>query len=69
MPAAKQYVVLHDFSTRVNEKTGAEKTFKAGDDYDGPPERVEQLLAGVDFHGPLIAVKKAESPAAPTEGK
>lgn len=56
MPA-KQYVVLHDFHTVVDDETGKEKAFAPGDTYDGPEARIEVLLAGVDFHGPLIAAK------------
>lgn len=54
MPA-KQYGCLEDFHTRVDDKTGAEKFFEAGQDYDGPPERIDVLLTG--FARPLIAAK------------
>lgn len=57
MPAAKQYVVLHAFAVRVDEETGAERRFASGDTYDGPAALLPALLAGMDFHGPLIAEK------------
>lgn len=57
MPAAKSYVVLHEFTTRVNDDTGEEKTFARGDTFDGPSERHEVLLDPQSFpdHGPMIA--------------
>lgn len=51
------YVVLVEFDTVINDVTREEKKFHPGDIYDGPPERVPLLLAGIDFHGPLIAAQ------------
>lgn len=59
MPAA-QYVVLHEFDTRVNDDTGEEKKFLPGDVYDGPAGRVEALLTGDVNLGPLIAKKTSD---------
>lgn len=63
--AAAKYTVLHEFHTRVSNDTGEEKLFTPGMDYDGPPERVATLLAGIDHHGPLIAEKASSA----SEGK
>jgi hypothetical protein len=63
VPAAKTYVVVHDVSLVVDDDTGREKTFKPGDVYDGPTKHIPTLLAGVDFHGPLIAEKPAQTAA------
>lgn len=49
------YVVLVEFDTVINDETREEKKFRPGDTYDGPEGRVPMLLAGIDFHGPLIA--------------
>lgn len=63
MPAAKQYIVLHEFDTRVNDDTGEEKKFLPGDVYDGPADRVPLLLSrDVDPNlGPLIAEKSSDA--------
>lgn len=67
MPAA-QYVVLHEFDTRVNDDTGKEKKFLPGEVYDGPVNRVEALLSGDVNVGPLIAKKTSdEAKAVATE--
>jgi hypothetical protein len=61
MPAAKQYIALHDFTLRVNDDTGEEKSFAPGEVYDGPTGYTERLLAGEDHHGPLIAAKSSDA--------
>lgn len=61
MPA-QQYIALHEFTTRVDENTGKEKTFQVGDLYDGPPERLDVLLDPKAFpdQGFFLAAKGSD---------
>jgi hypothetical protein len=49
------YTVLVEFDTVIDDVTREEKKFHPDDIYDGPEARIPLLLAGIDFHGPLIA--------------
>lgn len=65
-------VALHEFTTRVNDDTGEEKTFLRGDTYDGPPERLKVLEDPKAFpdQGAFVADSTSdEGKAAVVDGK